>query len=175
MELKNPKVIVNAPMHEIGRGMLGMAEIGISHIEVGKFMPKQNTRTGLCSYQAKLTCKISRRMFKQLNRLLRPKREPKYVGKATFVSWIMQYDVTNIKTESELLKMTHRELEKMVVLIAPQILSGEAERIRRMYEPRHDFPCGGIVPKRQIRLDVNTGDAVIKLEEAKKMAEQLID
>ena len=65
------------------------------------------------------------------------------------------------------------ELEKMVVLIAPQILSGEFERVRQIYQPKHEYPCGGIVPQPQFKLDVNTGDAVIKLDDAKKMLEQL--
>ena len=173
MEIENPKVIIIEPKTGLAHELPGVAKISMPHVDLGDFKPKQNPETGLFSWHAKATVKISRRTRKQIDYLLRPKREPKYVDKATYVSWILRYDVTNIKTESELRKMTHRELEKMVVLIVPQILSGEYERISRMYEQKHDYPCGGIVPKTQFKLDVNTGDAVIKLDDAKKMLEQL--
>ena len=88
------------------------------------------------------------------------------------MSWIMRYDVTNFKTEDQLMRLSHRELEKTIALLAHIIVEGERERACRVVpEHKTNFPCGGIVPKPQVELNVNTGEAVKDIEKCKQMLE----
>lgn len=178
MELKaeKMKVFIIEPKtglaHELPR-VIG-SNIGTLHVDVGEFLPKPNQKTGLYSWQAKVTCRthIGRKMRKDIRRIFWTRRPPKYINKATYVSWIMRYDMTNFKTKDQLMRLSHRELERTIALLASIIVAGERERISRMVpEHKTDFPCGGIVPKPQVELNVNTGEAVKDIEKCKQMLE----
>lgn len=175
MELKAEKMKVVLIDKETGERRQLPGVIGISHVDVGEFLPKPNHKTGLYSWQAKVTCRthIGRKMRKDIRRIFGTRRPPKYINKATYVSWIMRYDVTNFKTQDQLMRLSHRELEKTIALLAPIIVSGERERACRMVpEHKTDFPCGGIVPNPQVEFNVNTNEAVMSIEKCMQMLEE---
>lgn len=170
------KVFIIEPNTVISHELPGVAKISMPLVDVGEFLPKPNPKTGLYSWQAKATCHthISRKMRKDFRRVFWTRRPPKYINKATYVSWIMRYDVINIKTEDQLMRLSHRELERTIALLAPIIVAGEREHISRMVpEHKTDFPRGGIIPKPQVGLNVNTGEVMMAIEKCKKMMENI--
>ena len=176
MELNNPKVFIIEPKTGLAHELPGVVKISMPHVDVGEFLPKPNPKTGLYSWQAKATCRthISRKMRKDFRKVFYTPRPPKYIKKATYVQWIGRYDVTNFKSESELMRLSHRELEKIIAPLAPIIIMGETERASRAVpEHKTEFPCGGIVPDPRIEINVNTDQFGMTLEKCKQMAEEL--
>ena len=176
MELKaeKMKVFIIEPKTGLAHELPGVVKIGMPHVDVSDFKPKQNPKTGLYSWQAKATCRthISRKMRKGFRRAFWTRRPPKYINKATYVSWIMRYDVTNFKSDVELMRLSHRELEKVIAPLIPIIIMGEVERVNRdMPKHKAEFPCGGIVPGGNYK---TIGDEmVIPTADLPKLAEQL--
>jgi len=140
MELKaeKMKVFIIEPKTGLAHELPGVAKISMPLVDVGEFLPKPNPKTGLYSWQAKVTCRthISRKMRKDFRKVFWTRRPPKYINKATYVQWIMRYDVTNFKSEAALMRLSHRELEKTIALLAPIIIAGERERASRAV-PEH--------------------------------------
>lgn len=173
MEINNPKVFIIEPKTGLAHELPGVVKCDIGPI-LRNPLPAPNNKTGQYTWKAKAICRthISRKMRKDFRKVFYTPRPPKYINKATYVSWIMRYDVTNFKTEDQLMRLSHRELERTIALLAPIIIAGESERISRMVpEHKTNFPCGGIVPKPQVELNVNTGEAVMSIEKCKQMME----
>lgn len=85
----------------------------------------------------------------------------------------MRYDVTNFKTEDQLMRLSHRELEKTIALLAHIIVEGERERACRVVpEHKTNFPCGGIVPNPQVELNVNTSEFGMTTKKCMQMLEE---
>jgi hypothetical protein len=70
-----------------------------------------------------------------------------------------------VYTYEQLMMMSAKQLKP---IFAVSLCAEYAEHVAEVQEKyKHGYPCGGIVPETQFKLDVNTGDAVIKLDEAK--------
>ena len=131
---------------------------------------KLNIPKGPYSWTVKT--RFSRRMRKQFRRMFWTPREAKYIKKSTLAGWILKYDVTNIKTEDELMKLSHRELTKRITPVVAMTVVADEIRRRCGETLRHDFPCGGIVPSQDIR--PNTGEMIICPPKAQKMRVELM-
>ena len=149
MELNNPKVFIIEPKTGLAHELPGVVKIGMPHVDISDFKPKQNPKSVQYTWRAKAICRthISRKVRKAFRKVFYTQRPMKYIKKATYVQWIGRYDVTNFKSDVELMRLSHRELEKIIAPLAPIIIMGETERASRAV-PKHktEFPCGGIVP-----------------------------
>ena len=170
MELDNPKVFIIEPKTGISRELPGVAKISMPHVALGDFKPEQSPETGLLSWHAEAVCKITRRDSKRLRHMLRP-RVFKYIAKDKMARHILANSKEGVYTYEQLMRMSAKQLKP---IFAVSLCAEYAKHVAEVQEKyKHGYPCGGIVPETQFKLDVNTGDAVIKLDEAKKMLEQL--
>lgn len=169
--INNPKVFIVEPKTGLAHELPGVVKIGMPHVDLGDFKPKQNPESGLYSWQAKATCKITRRDCKRLRHMFRP-RMFKYIAKNKMAQHILATSKEGAYTYEQLMRMSAKQLKP---LFAVSLCAEYAKYVAELQEKykNHNYPCGGIVPKTQFKLDVNTGDAVIKLDEAKKMLEQI--
>jgi len=176
MELNNPRVFIVEPKTGLAHELPGVIKCDIGPI-LSNPLPAPNNKTGQYTWKAKAICRthISRKMRKDFRKVFYTQRPPKYIKKATYVQWIGRYDVTNFKSESELMRLSHRELGEIIAPLAPIIIMGETERASRAV-PKHktEFPCGGIVPNPRIEINVNTEEFGMTLEKCKQMAEELL-
>ena len=62
------------------------------------------------------------------------------------------------------------EQSQMAVSLCAEYVKHVAE-VQEKY--KNGYPCGGIVPKPQMELNVNTGEAVMGIEKCKQMLEDL--
>ena len=164
IEARNLRVSVKDP--ETGE----MKELPFGQISLGAFEPEEH-EDGRYSYTAKVTVtqRINRRTRKQLRYLFRPMRAPKYISKARMAKIIA--DRNSLFTYDQLIQMAAKRLKGIFGLI---LCADYASLFANLHqEPKHDYPCGGIVPKTQVDFQVNTNEAVVAIETATAMAEQL--
>ena len=144
----------------------------VGTIQMGEVLPKPNPKTGLYSWQTKAKCRvhISRKMRKNFRKVFWTHRPRKYLAKSYIVRWIMEYDFSNIKTEEQLMKLSHSELIKKLAPIAFMVIEGETRK-RWDFGNHSEYPCGGIVPNQDI--EPNTGEMIICPAKAKQLRAEL--
>ena len=145
----------------------------VGTIQMGDVLPKPNPKTGLYSWQAKAMClvHISRKMRKNFRKVFWTHRPRKYLAKSYIVRWIMEYDFANIKTEEQLMKLSHRELIKKLIPITFVVIEGERRKAWNAGHHHQECPSGGFVPCPEFK--PNTGEAVFSKEALAKMGEEL--
>lgn len=153
--------------HELP-GVIG-SNIGTLHVDVGDFKPKQNPESGLYSWHAEAVCKITRRDSKRLLHLFRP-RVFKYIAKDKMARHILANSKEGAYTYEQLMRMSAKQLKP---LFAVSLCAEYAKHVAEVQEKyKNGYPCGGIVPKPQVELNVNTGEAVMSIEKCKQMVEE---
>lgn len=164
------KMMVTLIDKETGKQTVLPGAVGT--IQMGEFLPKPNTMTGLYSWQVKdkYHVHISRKMRKDFRNVFWTQRDPKYIKKAIIASWIIEYDMTNTKTYDELMKFSHRELIKKLVPIVFVVIEGETRK-RWDFGNHREYPCGGIVPNQDIQ--PNTGEMIICPAKAEQLRTEL--
>ena len=169
MEIKGTNARVFIVNKETGerKELQGVTDISLQEQINEDLKAKLNIPKGPYTWTAKATCRthFTRKMRKDFRRVFFTQRQRKYVAKAYLVRWILEYDVTNVKTEQQLMKLSHRELTKILIPIAFMVIEGERrkayERISRKY------PSAGIVPSGDIK--PNTGETVVTKEQMKEL------
>ena len=169
IEAKNMRVSIKDP--KTGE----VKEMPLGQLHISEFQPEQH-EDGRYSYTAELNykCRMTRRTRKQILRLFRPTRQPKYIAKSVYATQILKY-AKDSSTYEQLMKLTAKKLHKRFATVIYEMIFRrslhEASRIDGRVADM--YPCGGIVQKPQVEFNVNTGEAVEKLNEVKKKLEDL--
>ena len=169
MEINNPKVFIIEPKTGLAHELPGVVKIGIPHVDVSDFKPKQNPESGLYSWQAKATCKITRRDCKRLLHMFRP-RVFKYIAKNKMAQHILANSKEGAYTYEQLMRMSAKQLKP---LFAVSLCAEYAKYVAELQEKykNQNYPCGGIVPGGGYK---TIGDEmVIPTADLPKLAEQL--
>ena len=169
MELNNPKVFIIEPKTGLAHELPGVAKISMPHVDVSDFKPKQNPESGLYSWQAKATCKITRRDCKRLRHMFRP-RVFKYIAKNKMAQHIIANSKEGAYTYEQLMRMSAKQLKP---LFAVSLCAEYAKYVAELQEKykNQSYPCGGIVPGGGYK---TIGDEmVIPTADLPKLAEQL--
>ena len=169
MEINNPKVFIIEPKTGLAHELPGVVKIGMPHVDVSDFKPKQNPESGLYSWQAKATCKIKRRDMKRLRHLFRP-RVFKYIAKDKMARQILESTKEGTYTYEQLMRMSAKQLKPIFALI---LCAKMAEYCASLHEhdSKQNYPCGGIVQGGGYK---TIGDEmVIPTADLPKLAEQL--
>ena len=169
MELNNPKVFIIEPKTGLAHELPGVAKISMPHVDVSDFKPKQNPESGLYSWQAKATCKITRRDCKRLRHMFRP-RVFKYIAKNKMAQHILANSKEGAYTYEQLMRMSAKQLKP---LFAVSLCAEYAKYVAELQEKykNQNYPCGGIVPGGGYK---TIGDEmVIPTADLPKLAEQL--
>jgi len=169
METNNPKVFIIEPKTGLAHELPGVVKIGMPHVDVSDFKPKQNPETGLYSWQAKATCKIKRRDMKKLLHMFRP-RVFKYIAKDKMARQILESTKEGAYTYEQLMRMSAKQLKPIFALI---LCAKMAEYCASLHEhdSKQNYPCGGIVPGGGYK---TIGDElVLTKEQTANLAEQL--
>ena len=173
MEMKNPKVFIIEPKTGLAHELPGVVKISMPHVDVSDFNPKQNPESGLYSWQAKATCKITRRDCKRLRHMFRP-RVYKYIAKNKMAQHILANSKEGAYTYEQLMRMSAKQLKP---LYAVSLCAEYAKYVAEVQEKyKNGYPCGGIVPHGgDYEKCINRDEAVFSKDELAKLAEQLKD